>query len=323
MSIITYQGKQYSLLENETVLDGLLRNQESVSFSCRSGKCQACMLKAVEGQPPAAAQKELKETLKAQNYFLACQCVPEEDLVVGGAECTIDTKVVRKSALNEHVIQLLLEPSEPFEYRAGQYVQLIRDDGLTRSYSIAVHPEDPYLEFHIKRIRGGEMSNWIHDSLEDGDSLQIRGPAGDCFYVPGNTEQPILLAGTGTGLAPLWGIARDALRQGHCGPIHLFHGALNEAGLYHVAALSHLAVEYPNFSYHPCVLHGESGNGLLTGDLSQNLFTLIPALEGWRVYLCGDPDFVTGMRKKAFLRGASMREIFADAFLMSVPQNTF
>ena len=41
-----------------------------------------------------------------------------------------------------------------------------------------------------------------------------------------------MLAGAGTGLAPLYGIARDALAQGHTGPVWLFHGGVDLRGLY-------------------------------------------------------------------------------------------
>ena len=42
-------------------------------------------------------------------------------------------------------------------------------------------------------------------------------------------------------------------------------------------------------------------------------------LKGWRVYLCGHPDMVNDTKKQAFLKGASMQDIFSDPFL--VPQN--
>jgi len=37
-----------------------------------------------------------------------------------------------------------------------------------------------------------------------------------------------------------------------------------------------------------------------------------------RIFLCGDPALVMGLRKKLFMAGASLKQIFADAFLPSV-----
>ncbi|WP_197495892.1 hypothetical protein [Acidihalobacter yilgarnensis] len=39
------------------------------------------------------------------------------------------------------------------------------------------------------------------------------------------------------------------------------------------------------------------------------------SLKGWRSYFCGDPNLVTRMRKRAYLAGASLADIYADAFL--------
>jgi len=37
-------------------------------------------------------------------------------------------------------------------------------------------------------------------------------------------------------------------------------------------------------------------------------------LKGWRVYLCGHPDMVNQTKRQAFMLGASMADIYADAF---------
>ena len=43
------------------------------------------------------------------------------------------------------------------------------------------------------------------------DDFELRDPGGDCFYVPGNMEQSMMLIATGSGLAPLYGLIRDPL----------------------------------------------------------------------------------------------------------------
>ena len=43
----------------------------------------------------------------------------------------------------------------------------------------------------------------------------------------------------------------------------------------------------------------------------------LTALKNWRVYLCGHPDMVKATRKQAFLAGASMKDIYADPFVIS------
>src|SRR4051794_22274265 len=91
MPSINYEGRCYSALENESVLDTLLRNNVPVTNSCRAGVCGSCMLRAAGGVVPARAQSGLKETLKANGYFLSCLCRPESDLEIAqpGDECRV------------------------------------------------------------------------------------------------------------------------------------------------------------------------------------------------------------------------------------------
>jgi ferredoxin-NADP reductase len=165
------------------------------------------------------------------------------------------------------------------------------------------------------------MSNWLHDDVAPGHRLEVRGPAGDCFYLTGRPEQPILLAGTGTGLAPLYAIVRDALHHGHTGPIRLYHGALNPAGLYLVDELTQLAAEYANFTYVRSVLNADDAldAGLRVGNLENMILSDTPSFAGWRVFLCGNPELVKNLRKRIFLAGAKMKEIYSDAFVMRTP----
>lgn len=303
------------------MLDCLTRQGAVVPSSCRSGACQTCLMRALQGMPPASAQNGLKPTLREQGYFLACVCKPQEamDLVLAGDDVAPRTTatVLAKEALNADILRLSLRCHTPLNYRAGQFAHLTRSDGLTRSYSLATPPdEDGKIEFHIRRLPNGAISGWIHEALCVGDTVEVAGPFGNCFYTCDSAEQGLLLIGTGSGLAPLWGIVSDALQQGHVGPIHLYHGSWKPAGLYFTDELRQLSAEHPNFAYVPCV-DSEAGSGNRLGRADQVALTDWQNLKGWRVYLCGNPEMVKSAKKRAFLAGASMQNIYADPFVLS------
>ena len=312
---VRLKEQEYQLGEGESVLDRLDREGVPVLSSCRSGVCQTCLMKALDGPIPSKAQVGLKDSLKAQDYFLSCVCYPEEDMTVAlpGEGLDHRCEVLESHDVGAAVRCLRLSIPKDFTWFAGQYITVIREDAVARSYSVASSPEDGYLELHVRRIPGGALSNWFHDDLRAGSQLTIRGAFGDCIYTPDDEDAPLLLAGTGTGLAPLYGVLRDALRNGHRGEIHLFHGALNPDGLYFVNELNILAND-ERVIYHRCVLNGD-GADYDVGALDAIVLNHPIDLDKTRAYLCGDPGIVGKMRKKLFLKGLSNRRIFADAFV--------
>jgi CDP-4-dehydro-6-deoxyglucose reductase, E3 len=317
VSSVRFDGVPYSLVAGETVLDGLLRHGVRLSFSCKAGVCGSCVMKATAGLPPAKAQAGLKDSWKARGYFLACSCVPESDLEVAPPDADLRFGATIRSVrrLSDDVAEVRLTPDSSIEFRSGQYVTIVRADGLARSYSIASLPEEGELELHVRKIPNGAMSGWFHDVARAGDRVTVIGPTGECFYVSGKEDQPLLLAGTGTGLAPLYGILRDAIRQKHRGPIHLFHGALHKGGLYLVKELQEIARNHAHVCYVPAVLRGEAESGFVVGALDQAILERIPNTGGWRGYVCGDPGLVQNLKMKLFLAGMASRDIHADAFI--------
>lgn len=324
MGTIRFDGKSIPVPSGKTVLDILLHNGHEVPNSCRAGACQSCLMQATEGSVPAQAQVGLKDTMRAQGYFLACRCQPDGDMAIRLPEpndVRIRATVVALEGVAEDVMRLRLQPKEPFAYRAGQYVTLWRDETLGRSYSLASVPGvDKDLEFHVKIIPGGRFSDWARKTLRRGDRLMLQGPTGNTFYTTESQDQQLLLIGTGTGLAPLYGIVRDALHAGHRESIHLVHGALDASGLYLGDELRALAKERDNFHYHPSVLqtNGSHPTGVTVGPVDGLAMETVPDPAGSKVYICGDPVLVNRLRKRIFLAGASIGDIHADAFLPSV-----
>jgi NAD(P)H-flavin reductase len=278
-------------------------------------------MRALEGHVPATAQRGLRDAWKSQGLFLACACRPTSDMVVSlpdalGTE--VSARVVGREVLSDDVVRLLIEPTEPFDFRAGQFVNIVRpEDHVARPYSIASLPSNGPLEFHVRRIPGGQLSPWLCDDATPGASVALRGPSGECFYLA-TQDQPLILAGTSTGLAPLLGVVRDALTHGHRGPIALYHGSLHASGLYLRDELNALAATHANVDTCCTVLRGPAPDGVLLEPLEDVLFARhSDTLSGGRAWLCGAPDFVKGLKKRLFLAGMPLRSISSDPFLQA------
>jgi len=318
---VTLGDRAYPCETGETVLDALTKGGASVPSSCRTGVCQTCLLRATEGVPPGPSQAGLKETLRAQNYFLACQCIPDTALRVELPSADvgkIDAEILALTPLSKDTLAVTLQSADIGDYHAGQFINVFKDERISRSYSLASAPGvDPHLTLHVRRIDHGKVSGWIHDMLKVGHTIPISRPIGDSFYVPSDLDQPLLLLGTGSGLAPLYGIVRAALHHGHRGVIRLYHGSRDRHGLYLMEELRALAKEHHSFRYEPCVSQETADDRVRAGRVLDVALQDLPTVSGMRAYLCGHPDMVRSAKKRLYLSGAALKDIYADAFIRS------
>lgn len=267
---------------------------------------------------PIDSQLELKPSLRKLGYFLPCQCVPESDIRVelpDSKQLFVSAELIEKQQLSPRVYRLTLQTATPLYYHAGQFINMKRPDGVIRSYSLASLPsEDEHLELHIKRMENGVMSNWLADELNIGGTVEIEGPNGHCFYMSEMGEQPLLLVGSGTGLAPLLGVLRDALHNRHACPINIYHGVRKREELYRDDELKALMKKQPNLHYQPCITGETPSDGAKQGRASEIALQENPNLKGWQVFLCGAPSMVKSMQQQAYLAGAAIQDIHADPF---------
>lgn len=333
---VHYRGAPYDLRPGETLLAGLGRQGIDIPSFCRTGVCQTCLVRATSGKPPAKSQTGISETLIANGCFLACQCVPEGPLEVEPCHDvgTFSTRVAHVEQLSSRVLRVELEAPAGFSFRAGQFIQLERQGGVIRPYSIASLPGGPRIELHVTLYPRGAMSQWLRWAIHQ--PVTLRGPFGECFYLEGELERPLLLAGTGSGLAPLLGVLRSALAAGHRAPIHLYHGTTTIEGQYASAELQRLVESTPRLRVFASVLTPAEETAVTqrpgappaakapAADARYQLrhepldrLILADALDFFqcRVYLCGDPELVQRLRKRVYLSGAPLARIHIDPFL--------
>lgn len=235
------------------------------------------------------------------------------------SQITTEAEVVEVQWLAKQVYRLMV--TADISYIPGQYMTLWKDDQIGRSYSIASLPnKDNLIEFHIKHITNGAFSDWAHQ-LKPGQKIRIQGPIGECCYANDAPEAPMILIGTGTGLAPLYGILQDAISHGHQGKIYLFTGAFNTDTLYYIDELKKLETEWPQLDLQLCVLKDSDDRPDIVAldALDKVVLASDLPLKTAHIYLCGAPDIIEVLRKQLFLKGASFQRIHADIFVPSNP----
>ncbi|UTF59877.1 2Fe-2S iron-sulfur cluster binding domain-containing protein [Gilvimarinus sp. DA14] len=298
-----------------SLLDTLLQNGYQVPYSCRAGVCQSCLVQAQQGPIPAQAQLGLSDTQKAKQLLMSCRCDLQSDMQIqlyDPRNEQVQAEVTALTPLSERVLELQLQCD--LKFRAGQHITLWRDQQIARCYSIASLPADGRIALHIGLQPNGRFSQWARQHLQKGSILPLTGPAGDCYYRDDDPDRALLFAGTGTGIAPLYAIARDALSQGHRGDITILYCGVSTTALYWRQALQDLAQANPQISLQCLVQREARIPETQLADAYDYVKQTFKDLHRHRIYLCGAPSFVQKMRKQCFLKGAKPREVYFDAF---------
>ncbi|BAO64154.1 2-polyprenylphenol hydroxylase [Pseudomonas protegens Cab57] len=281
----------------------------TVPYSCRAGSCHACLVHCVQGLPSDSRPDALSDEQRRLGWRLACQCQVVEDLHVETFDPVRDglpATVIGLDWLSSSVLRLRLQPQRPLRYRAGQHLVLWAAGQIARPYSLASLPEDDrFLEFHLDCRHPGQFSDAARQ-LQLGDPIrlgELRG--GALHYDPDWQQRPLWLLAAGTGLAPLFGILREALRQDHQGPIRIIHLAHDSSEHYLAKPLAALAANRAQLSVE-----------LWTGaELTAALAQLRLVSRQTQALLCGHPDSVEAFARRLYLAGLPRNQLLADVFL--------
>ncbi len=98
------------------------------------------------------------------------------------------------------------------DYKPGQFITLLLDiDGevVRRNYTISSSPSRPhFLSVTVKRVDGGRISNWLHDTLKVGDSIRSLGSNGRFHLGAAGVGGKLLLLSAGSGITPMMAMLR-------------------------------------------------------------------------------------------------------------------
>jgi NAD(P)H-flavin reductase/ferredoxin len=309
MPDICVAQQRLSVAGASNLLDGLLAGGAALAHSCRAGSCHACMVRCVSGELADTQPQALSPMQREQGWRLACQCQVVEDVRIELFDPARDAQQALVHScdwLSAQVLRLRLQLPRPLRYSAGQHVQLWLAGDIARPYSLASLPgEDPWLELHIDCSPNGAFTSRARQ-LQPGASVgvgELRSAA--LHYDPQWQAQPLWLLAAGTGLAPLYAVLREALRQAHSGPIHVLHVAHSAPEHYLRAALDALAQEHAQLTVSYC----------LATELAPALAQLRLVSRRTTALLCGSPESVEGFARRLYLAGLPRNQILADPFV--------
>lgn len=196
-----------------------------------------------------------------------------------GGPARQSTRLLGHRALSESAFEVRLERPAGFSFEAGQSIRVFAgNEG--RDYSLAGSPSDPGLVLVVRRMAGGAVSPALV-SAAPGAAFDFTGPHGVFTLKP--SERPVVLVGTGVGIAPFLSMAR-----GGAGGFTLLHGARSADELFYRKELEAAAARYA-----PC-LSRQTSAGCFSGRVTEWARGNLPP-GSCDFYFCGSRLMVRDM----------------------------
>ena len=327
-------GKQFTVQEDETLLEAALHQGITLPYGCKNGACGSCKGKILEGQVEHGQHSAgaLSQADEASGGTLFCCAHPKSDLLIEAREiqgnsdiavrkvpCRVNS--ISKPTQDVAILTLQLPAAERFQFLAGQYLEFLLKDGQRRAYSIANAPDqDGPLEIHLRHLPGGLFTDFIFGatdpSLKEKDILRFEGPMGS-FFLQEDSQKPIIFVAAGTGFAPIKSIVEQMQLKKIRRPIHLYWGGRRPSDLYLDALCEGWAKTIPDLKYIPVVsdaLPEDCWTGR-TGFVHQAVIDDHPDMKDFQIYACGAPVMVNAARQDFSSKcHLPEEEFFADSF---------
>lgn len=199
-----------------------------------------------------------------------------------------------------------------FEFTPGQYLSIRVDVDTNgnftspRHYTVKSKPGDTFLEVSTKKIDGGVVSTFMHDSLPVGGTVQLSPPFGpfNLSSRDANAKRTVLIS-AGIGRTPMKSFL-DALIHDGVTDIKTVHVDKNRASA-------------PFYDYFESINGGNNQYYFTESDGRPNLETVSKSLveeagTDCKYYLCGPTAFMIGMAHGLVACGVKREDLKWEAF---------
>jgi propane monooxygenase reductase component len=327
-------GIEIEVSEEQNILRGAAEQGIMLMHGCKEGQCASCKSFILDGddiEHDRYSTFALPDYELEEGYTLLCRAHAYEDLTIELLNYDEDmirsglpiqqgvAEVVSKDAVTHdmrHLVLRLIEP-EWIKFFPGQYMDFtIPGTGEVRSFSMAntTSRDGGLLEFVIKVYPDGRFSEFLAETLAEGDRLEITGPFGVFTLREGDND--LVFVGGGAGMAPILSLLRSMAERGLQRKATFFYGARTRKDLCFEAELRKLAQKLPDFRYIPALSEPGDDDGWdgETGLITDVVKRRSGDLRGAHAYVCGPPPMVEAALPLLESLGVEEKRIYYDKF---------
>ncbi len=190
---------------------------------------------------------------------------------------------------------------------------------VVRCYSLSGSSQklDSY-RVTIKRLPAGVSSTYFHDSLKEGDVVDVLAPKGG-FVLDLQSDRPVVLIGGGVGLTPVLSMLKALDDSGDHREVRFFHAARNGEDIALVDEIREIAARKGNVHY--TVLFSSPTDQCVEGrDYDCSGFLTVEILRrylpssNYEFYVCGPPPMMAMLTEQLQDWGVPEGDIHFEAF---------
>ena len=253
------------------------------------------------GMPPTTTQDALPIWGKDCEDDLVCRAVTDE---------TADVRTFHFGA----------ERPAHFRFDPGQFLTLempVGSETIFRCYTISSPPTRPEtVSISTKRVPGGSVSNWLHDTMRPGMRLRATGPSGE-FVLPQASLSKLLFLSGGIGATPAMSMVRALFDRAEDRDVLFLHSARSPADIVFRDELALMARRLPRLRVAHVVerTDGEPGWPGLTGRLDGRMLAMLaPDVTEREIYCCGPAPYMAAVRAMLDAAGLDRGRYHEESF---------
>ncbi|MCO7620416.1 NO-inducible flavohemoprotein [Pseudomonas guariconensis] len=225
----------------------------------------------------------------------------QKEEAAGGWRGTREFRLVRREQESSEIVSFYFAPVDGkpvLKAEPGQYIGLqLFIDGVEqrRNYSLSALCDGEQYRISVKREVGGKVSNYLHQQLQVGQTLQLFPPSGD--FTLTHSDKPLVLISGGVGITPTLAMLQAALQTQR--PVHFIHCARNGAVHAFRDWIDGLAAHHPQLKRFYCYAEQDGkGEADAVGVLSQEqLGQWLPAERDVDAYFLGPKGFMAAVKR--------------------------
>ncbi|MCY1272217.1 CDP-6-deoxy-L-threo-D-glycero-4-hexulose-3-dehydrase reductase [compost metagenome] len=311
----------------QSVLETALGAGFFPKHSCRRGECHACCAPIKSGS--VSYPEGFEPEGVPEGHCLTCMARPEGDVVIEAPEVSAvpGRRVVQAGARvlsadrvshDVTVVRLQVPPNAGFDFKAGQYCDVLLRDGTRRSYSMANAPDGSgTMEWHVRALPKGRFSTHVYQALKPRDMLRVEGPFG--AFVLSEADKPVILLASGTGYAPIASLMKTHGQALQARGAVLYWGGRRREDLYAIDEAQKWDALAARLRFVPVLSEPDADWQGRSGFVHEAVAHDFPDMSGLEVYACGNPLMVDAARA-TFTRDHALPDgsFFSDAFITAV-----